>query len=198
VDLQDRKTMPAPTDLRNTIIARAPADEGAGAPADDPALLAGSGHMRIARDGTWYHEGRPIRRPKLVKLFETVLQRELDGGYWLVTPAERVPVAVDDAPYVAEEVEARGVGRGQVLSFRTNVDTWVEAGPDHPVFLARSPATGELCPYMEVRTGLSALIARSVFYRLADMAEPDPNDPDEGGPLGVWSHGMFFPLERPA
>jgi hypothetical protein len=151
--------------------------------------------MRIARDGTWYHEGGPIRRIKLVQLFATVLRREDDGAYWLVTPAERVQVHVDDAPFTVQEVEPRGRGRAQVLALRTNLDAWVEAGPDHPIFMATSPATGEVCPYITIKPGLDALIARSVFYTLAERAEPDPNPKSGEATLGVWSHGTFFPLE---
>jgi hypothetical protein len=186
--------MPKPDAPHMRISSRAPADEGA-SPFGGPESLEGTGHMRIARDGTWYHEGGPIRRNQLVKLFATVLRREEDGTYWLVTPVERVQVHVDDAPFTAQEVEAREDGGAPVLALRTNLDEWVEAGPDHPIFMAISPATGEMCPYIKIKPGLDALIARSVFYTLAEMAEPDPNEESGEATLGVWSHGTFFPLE---
>ena len=185
--------MPRPVTSTPRISLQAPADEG-GAEVNDPGNLEGTGHMRIARDGTWYHEGGPIRRIKLVKLFASVLRREDDGRYYLVTPAERVEIEVDDAPFVAQELDPRNEGGRQVLAFRTNLDAWVEAGPDHPIFMAVSPATGETCPYIRVKPGLDALIARSVFYALADMATPDTNDTTGEQRLGVWSHGTFFPL----
>jgi len=182
--------------LCETRVKRAPAGDSGG----DAPSLEGTGHLRIARDGTWYHEGRPIPRKQLVKLFATVLRREDDGTYWLKTPVEAVRIHVDDAPFIAEEVECRGAGREQVLAFRTNVDDWVEAGPEHPIRIAHAPDTGEPRPYIRVRDGLEALIVRSVFYRLADLAMPAPSptqrqedDPGEDT-LGVWSHGTFFPL----
>ncbi len=89
--------------------------------------------IRIARDGTWFHEGGPIRRIELVKLFASVLRRDDAGGFWLVTPVERGRIIVEDTPFVAVEMTASGNGDEQVLSFRTNLDEWVEAGPEHPI-----------------------------------------------------------------
>lgn len=156
------------------------------------ASLVGSGEFYIARDGTWFHEGRPFPRKALVRLFSTVLRRDQDGLYWLQTPVEKVRVHVEDAPFIAEELERRGTGRDQVLAFRTNMDEWVEAGPDHPLRVARSPETGEPSPYIRVEDELEALLVRSVFYALVELAEPAPFEGEEC--LGVWSHGTFFPL----
>ena len=185
--------MTGPLGVHWRISPRLPADEGAAA-AGAATSLEGTGHMRIARDGTWYHEGGPIRRRKLVQLFAGILRREADGGYWLVTPAERVHVEVDDAPFVAQEIERRGSGRDQVLAFRTNLDDWVAADADHPIFMTTSPATGEICPYIRVRAGLDALIARSVFYELAEIAAAGADGGAGEDAQGVWSHGTFFPL----
>lgn len=178
-----------------------PADEGAFAGrADLPADLIGTGHMRIARDGTWYHEGGPIKRPKLVKLFASVLRREDDGTYWLVTPVERCRVHVDDAPFTAQELVREGAGRSQVLYFRTNLDAWIAAGGDHPIHMAISPSSGEPAPYIRVKEGLDALIVRQVFYELADLAiradsdAADPQNADREATPGVWSQETFFPL----
>lgn len=139
----------------------------------------GHSAMRIARDGTWYHEGRPIARPAMVALFSSILRRERDGSYVLVTPAERLVIDVEDAPFVAVEVKSEGEGRERSLAFRLNTGELVLAGPSHPLRL-----DGER-PYLAVRKGLDALIARPVYYELAEAAL------SEGG---LWSGGAFFPL----
>lgn len=147
--------------------------------------------LRIARDGTWYHEGAPIRRLALVKLFASILSRDDAGDYWLKTPVEEARITVEDAPFVAVELAVEGTGREQVLRLRSNIDEWVEAGPEHPIRVERDPESGEPRPYVTMSRGLEALIARSVFYELADLAVPDPKTPER---LGVWSKGAFFPL----
>lgn len=148
--------------------------------------------IRIAADGTWFYLGSPIRRMALVKLFATVLKRDEDGGYWLITPAERGRITVDDAPFTAVELDAidgGGVEPG-VLNFRTNLDHRVEAGPDHPIRIAFDPESGEPRPYILVKPGLEALILRPVYYQLVDLAT------EVDGRTGVWSHGTFFPLDQ--
>ena len=145
--------------------------------------------MRIARDGTWYYRGSAIKRKPLVKLFSTVLRRDEAGVFWLQTPVEKGRIEVEDAPFTAIELSVTGQGQAQVLSFRTNLDDWVAAGAAHPIRLAENPDSGEPRPYIEVRNHLEALILRTVFYELAELAVPDPNDP---AGLGVWSHGTFF------
>jgi hypothetical protein len=148
-------------------------------------------HMRIARDGTWFYHGSPIGRKPLVKLFASVLRREPDGSYWLVTPVERGQVEVEDAPFTAVEMAFEGAGQARVLRFRTNLDEWVDAGPDRPIRLESGDARSGPRPYVLVRDGLEALISRPVFYELVALAEPK----GEGGQeLGVWSQGAFFPL----
>lgn len=148
--------------------------------------------IRIARDGTWYHEGSPIRREGLVKLFATVLRRDTHGDYWLRTPAEKGRIEVEDAPFVAVEVERHGEGDGQVLKFRTNLDEWVEAGPARPIRVEIDGETKEPAPYVLVRDGLEARIARNVYYHLVEMGEERRRD--GGTELGVWSRGQFFVL----
>ena len=153
--------------------------------------------MRIARDGTWYYRGSPINRQKLVKLFASVLRREDDGSYSLVTPAERGRVAVEDAPFVAVELMTEGEGRQRTLSFRTNLDEIVAAGPDHPLRVDIA-ANGEPAPYVLVRPGLEALLNRPVFYELVDIADAEREaGKAEGDGFGVWSGGMFFDLGDP-
>ena len=151
--------------------------------------------IRIARDGAWFYRGSPIGRKALVRLFSSVLRREDDGDYWLVTPVERGRVIVDDAPFTAVELSVSGSGPGQVLKFRTNVDDWVEAGPQHPIRVALAPDSGEPSPYILVRDGLEALILRSVYYHLVELAEERRDGAKTV--LGVWSNETFFPLGSP-
>lgn len=139
----------------------------------------------IARDGTWYHEGEPIRRQPLVNLFATVLRRDPDG-YCLVTPAEKLLIDVADAPFLAVDMEMQGAGREARLLFSTNVDDHVVAGAGHPLWVEDQPDGPR--PYVEVRDGLTALLTRPVFYRLVDLAIA------EGDELVVYSDGQRFPL----
>lgn len=151
--------------------------------------------IRITRDGTWFYRGSPIGRKALVKLFSTVLRQEDDGEYWLVTPVERGRVIVDDAPFIAVELAASGSGAAQVLRFRTNVDDWVEAGPDHPIRVDHAPDSDEPSPYILVRDRLEALIVRSVYYHLVDLAVEATHEGKMV--MGVWSKETFFPLGSP-
>jgi hypothetical protein len=146
--------------------------------------------IRIARDGTWYHMGTPFGRRELVRLFSTILRKDPDG-YHLVTPAEKMRIRVDDAPFVAVLLHAEGEGQTQRLVFTTNVGDETVAGPDNPIRVETDPATDAPAPYVHVRRGLEAKIARSVFYQLADLAVPGAD-----GMLGVWSDGAFFTLGR--
>lgn len=152
--------------------------------------------IRIARDGTWFYRGSPIRRTELVRLFSTVLRQEDDGSYWLVTPVERGRVTVEDAPFTAVELTVDGGGTRQVLRFRTNVGDWVAAGPDHPLHVALDPSSGAPRPYILVRDRLEALIVRSVYYHLAELAVERRHEGADS--LGVWSNETFFPLGRAA
>ena len=150
--------------------------------------------LRIARDGTWYYCGSPIGRLPLVKLFASVLRREADGSYWLVTPAERGRVAVDDAPFFAVELTVSIEGGRQRLIFRTNLDDIVTAGPDHPLRI-ETAANDEPAPYILVRDGLEARLARPVFYELVELGGEELVDGVRQ--FGVWSDGMFFRLGDP-
>jgi hypothetical protein len=147
----------------------------------------GHSEMRIARDGSWFHQGSPIGRATMVRLFSTLLRREPDGRHVLVTPVEKLDIDVDDAPFVAVELRAEGKGAHATLVFRLNTDELVTAGPDHAL---RFVASGEgVRPYLQVRAGLDALVARSVFYELAERALGEDTDRP-----GVWSRGMFFAM----
>ena len=146
--------------------------------------------MEIRADGTWFYMGTPIGRAPLVRLFSTVLRREEDGRTCLVTPVEKVGIRVVDAPFVAVEMEAVGEGETQVLTFRTNVDDVVRCGPEHPLrFVEGEPGSG-LKPYVHVRGRLEALVTRALVYDLVELAIEGP----DGGGLGLWSDGAFFPL----
>ena len=163
---------------------RAPADCG-----DLPFL--------IRRDGSWLYRGSPINRKELVCLFAGVLKREADGSFWLETPAERGRIEVEDAPFVAVELDWVGDGRQQTLSFRTNVDQVVTAGPNHPIRIAHDLLTCEPTPYIRVRAGagdwpMEARINRAVYYELVALAVPEWVGCHRM--LGVWSCGRFFPL----
>jgi hypothetical protein len=147
--------------------------------------------MRIARDGTWFYRGSPINRMPLVKLFASVLRREHDGSYWLVTPAERGRVTVEDAPFIAVAVDRDGEGRAQRLIFRTNLDEIVTAGADHPLRV-ETAADGAPAPYILVRPGLEARLARPVFYDLAEWGEEERVAGESQ--FGVWSASHFFRL----
>ena len=150
--------------------------------------------IRIARDGTWYHEGGPIWRIELVRLFASVLRRDDAGDFWLVTPVERGRIVVEDAPFVAVEMSARGNGEDQTLSFRTNLDEWVEAGPDHPIRVAHNPDSGEPTPYIEIRNRLEARISRAVYYEMVERALPNSRAGE--AEVGLWSRKAFFALGR--
>jgi uncharacterized protein len=150
--------------------------------------------MRIVRDGTWFYRGSPIGRLPLVKLFASVLRRAPDGTYWLVTPAERGRIEVEDVPFLAVEMTAAGTGRDQQLIFRTNLDDIVTAGPDHPLRVELA-ASGEPAPYILVRGGLEARLARPVFYDLVELGGED--EVDGATRFGVWSDGAFFWLGDP-
>jgi hypothetical protein len=147
----------------------------------------GDSEMRIARDGTWYHQGSPIGRQAMVRLFSTILRREPDGRFVLVTPVEKLDIEVEDAPFVAVELKADGQGEAAALAFRLNTGDLVVAGPDHPLRFAAG-ADGPH-PYLRVRGGLDALVARPVYYELAEIALAG------GNPPGLWSGGLFFPME---
>lgn len=126
--------------------------------------------IRIARDGTWYHEGDPILRQPLVDLFATILRKDPDG-YCLVTPAEKLLIDVEDAPFQAIDVEIKGEGSTQQLLFVTNVGDYVLADAEHPISIEGDADHPR--PYVDVRDGLRALINTSVYYRLTELVEED-------------------------
>ena len=126
--------------------------------------------MRIAADGTWFYLKTPIGRPALVKLFASILKREGEK-YFLVTPVEKCGITVDDAPFMAVEMQIKEGAGGRVLNFRTNVDDWVTCGPDHTLRFEPEPDTGGLKPYLHVRRDLWAKVTRALFYDLVELGE---------------------------
>ncbi|MBM7333852.1 MAG: DUF1285 domain-containing protein [Alcanivorax sp.] len=149
--------------------------------------------MRIASDGTWYYQGSPIERHRMVKLFSTILLREGDD-YFLVTPVEKLRIQVDDVPFVATEVETVSGDGPDKLVFTTNVDAHVVAGARHPLRVETDPDSGEPRPYVHVRDNLEALIARTVFYRLVEQARRE--EQGDGARLVIDSDGQTFELGR--
>jgi uncharacterized protein len=154
--------------------------------------------LKIASDGTWFYRGSSIGRKPLVALFASVLRRDADGRFYLVTPAEKVDVTVDDAPFLAVQMEVRGEGRSQDLMFRTNVDDVAICGPEHPMRFAVEPASGGLKPYVTIRGRLEALVTRAVTYDLMALAATaearSPLTEHDTAPSGIWSGGVFFPF----
>ncbi len=148
----------------------------------------GDSEMRIARDGSWYHQGSPIGRLAMVRLFSTILRREPDGSHVLVTPVEKLDIEVEDAPFVAVEMKAEGEGRAARLAFRLNTGDLVTAGAAHRLRFVED-ADGPR-PYLGVRGGMEALVARPVYYELAERAIAGGDTPP-----GLWSDGVFFALE---
>lgn len=147
--------------------------------------------MRIARDGTWFHEGTPIGRAGLVRLFSSILRREGDR-YFLVTPGEKVGIQVDDAPMVAVDFTVTGEGRNQTLQFVTKTEDEAAMGPDHPLRVIRAAKSGEPSPYILIRPGLEALIDRKSFYRMVELGCHEVTGGQ--GWFGLWSQGTFFPV----
>ncbi len=143
--------------------------------------------MRIARDGTWFYLGTPIGRAPMVKLFSSILKKEGDA-YFLVTPAEKVGITVDDAPLLAVDVTASGTGRDQILHFLTKTEDEVDASAANPIEIRMK--NGEPAPYVHVRAGLYALIDRKSFYRMIELGCHEVQDGHSW--FGLWSTGQFF------
>lgn len=150
-------------------------------------LHSGEIDIRIAADGRWFHQGGEINRPSMVRLFSSILRREPNGRYVLVTPHEKLAITVEDAPFLAVEAKSSGAGEARTLAFRLNSGDLVVAGPGHRLRIEGSVDAPR--PYLEVRGGMLARLTRPVFYELAQLAaEERPDTP------GLWSGGEFFPM----
>lgn len=157
--------------------------------------LSGDIDIRISRDGTWIYQGKPLGRESIARLFSTILRREDDGEYYLVTPVEKWHIQVEDAPMVAHSPQVSGEGREQVITVVTNMGDTLTIGPDHPLVLDHYPDDGEPRPVVRVIHGLDARLATAAWYELADHATENPENPDQ---VGLWSNGEFFILGQGA
>lgn len=147
----------------------------------------GESDMRIARDGTWYHQGQPIGREAMVRLFATVLRREPDGSHVLVTPVEKLRIAVEATAFRALTMTMEGQGRDRRIGFGLDSGDAIIAGAAYPLQVVDTPAGPS--PRLAVRHGLEAELSRALYYELAEIALAEGHSPP-----GVWSDGAFFPL----
>ena len=147
----------------------------------------GDSEMRIARDGTWYHQGHPIGREAMVRLFATVLRREPDGSHVLVTPVEKLSILVEGTAFRALTMTMEGTGEARRIAFALDSGDAVIAGPDHPLTVVATPEGPS--PRLAVRHGLEAELARPLYYELAEIALAEGHDPP-----GIWSDGQFFAM----
>ncbi|PEQ13306.1 hypothetical protein B2G71_07670 [Novosphingobium sp. PC22D] len=141
----------------------------------------GDSEMRIAADGRWFHQGSEIRRAAMVRAFASLLLRDADGQHWLVTPTQKLAIAVDDAAFIATDVRQDG----DALAFRLNTDDLVIAGPEHPIRAAGDRETPAI--YVAVRHGTEARLNRSTWAQLAEIALA-------GSGASVTSQGVEFSL----
>lgn len=193
--------------LENLLAAARAAGNGAAGSAPGPAPVdqwnppyCGDIGLEIRRDGTWWYRGSPIGRIAMVKMFARVLRKDDDGRTYLVTPVEKVDVAVADAPFLAVEMAVEGEGSGQSLTFRTNLDDVVAVSDAHPLRFAVEEHSGGLKPYVHIRGRLEALVTRAVYADLVACAAPDPehhtaeSDGDNAfdAIAGIWSGGTFW------
>ena len=148
----------------------------------------GHSGMRITRDGTWYHDGQPIARPAMVRLFSTVLRRVADGRHMLVTPVEKLEIDVEGTAFRAVEMQSEGEGKDRRIAFRLDSGDAVILGPDHPLRILETEHG--LSPRLLVRHGLEAELTRPVYYELAELAIAEGREPP-----GLWSDGLFFRLD---
>ncbi|TDT41393.1 hypothetical protein DES49_1476 [Halospina denitrificans] len=157
----------------------------------DPAFT-GDLDLVIARDGRWFYQGREMERQRLKKLFASIMRREADGEYYLLTPAEKYRIRVEDAPFIAHSLEVEGEGDARILWFTTNMDDVFALGEAHPLVVRRNTETGEDVPYLLVKRNLEARVERNAFYHLTEIAELKTIN--GRAHYGVTSQGNFFSL----
>ncbi len=150
--------------------------------------------MEIKANGDWFYMGTPIKRHRLVHLFASVLRKEPDGDYYLVTPVEKCRIRVEDAPFQAVLMDVRGEGEDQELSITTNLAEKVEIDADHELRFEFNSCSGESSQYVHIREGLDARLNRNVYYQMTDLLVEA--DLDGTTWLGIWSHRIFFPVIR--
>lgn len=154
--------------------------------------LSGDIDIVVNRKGEWLYEGKPIGRESIVRLFSTILRREEDGHYYLVTPVEKWRIQVEDTPLLAHSLKAEGEGDQRILSVTTSVGEVLQIDEDHPLFVRTYPETGEPRPVVLLPHGLEARLVTSAYYDLAELVAADNPDPER--PMGVWSHGNFYQI----
>jgi hypothetical protein len=157
----------------------------------DPAFT-GDLDLLIARDGRWFYQGREMQRQRLKKLFASIMRRETDGEYYLLTPVEKYRIRVEDAPFIAHSLEIEGEGNARILWFRTNMEDVFALGEAHPLVVRRNTETGEEVPYVLVKRNLEARVERNAFYHLTELAELQKINGRTHH--GVTSQGSFFSL----
>ena len=126
--------------------------------------------MKIMRNGKWFYMGTEIKRPAMVKLFSGILRLDSDNCYYLVTPVEKVRISVEDAPFIATSLISENKDNINHLYFITNVNEKILLTKNNPLEIKINNITEEPSPYIFVRKNLKALISRSVFYELIELA----------------------------
>ncbi len=148
--------------------------------------------MRIAADGSWYYQGTPIIRDRMVRLFSTILRKDEDERTYLVTPHEKYGIRVEDAPFTVVAMEAQGGGPNQTLMVTTNVGDACRISSDHPFRFAQTDEAGMIKPYVRIRGRLDALMNRAIFYDLIELGAVENRNGEDW--FGVWSGGEFWPM----
>lgn len=145
----------------------------------------------VSRDGVWNYLESPINRPRLVRLFASVLRRDGDE-YYLVTPAEKCRITVDDVPFQVVLMSVAGKGLSMCLQLTTDMGEVIPVDDEHPLRITQDGE--EWIPYVVIRDGMEGRLSRNVYYQLADLMTPGKHPTLEGEWLGVWSHKSFFPM----
>jgi len=154
--------------------------------------LSGDIDIVVNRKGEWLYEGKPIPRESIVRLFSTILRREEDGHYYLVTPVEKWRIQVEDTPLLAHSLETEGEGKQRTLSVTTNVGEVIQIDDAHPLEVGAYPESQEPRPIIRLPHGLEARLVTSAYYDLAELIAAE--DPDTDAPMGIWSHGNFYQI----
>lgn len=148
--------------------------------------------MRIAADGSWFYQGTPILRDRMVRLFSTILRKDDDGRTYMVTPEEKYGITVEDAHFTVVEMQVEDEGPNQMLFLRTNLDEELAVNAEHPLRFEQTDTEGGIKPYVVVRGNLEALVNRAIFYDLAELGVVEEHDGADW--FGVWSGGTFWPM----
>ena len=154
--------------------------------------ICGDFNIKIDKNGLWYYQGTPINRKSLIKLFSSILTKDKEGVYWLTTPYERGTIKVDDVPFIVVDIKNKGVGSLQEIDFMTNMDRLIPLGPRYKLWLESKANIGKNLPYIDTGKGLSARLARNIFYQLIDLGEVIEGQNESY--VEIWSRGKSFRL----